>query len=48
MELSGEFNFDSPRHYTATVQTKAAMGGMQWSIRKICSKVNGCPHARNR
>ena len=28
MELTGEFNFDSPRHYTGTVQTKAAMAGM--------------------
>ncbi len=28
MELTGEFNFDSPHHYTATVQTKAVMGGM--------------------
>jgi hypothetical protein len=28
MELTGEFNFDSPHHYTATVQTKAMMGGM--------------------
>lgn len=28
MELTGEFNFDSPRHYVATVQSKAAMGGM--------------------
>ncbi len=27
MELTGEFNFDSPHHYTATVQTKAAMAG---------------------
>jgi Protein of unknown function (DUF3617) len=27
MELTGEFNFDSPRHYTATVRTKAAMIG---------------------
>jgi hypothetical protein len=27
MELTGEFNFDSPRHYTATEQTKAEMGG---------------------
>jgi Protein of unknown function (DUF3617) len=27
MELTGEFNFDSPRHYTATVQSKAAMAG---------------------
>jgi hypothetical protein len=29
MELNGEFNFDSSRHYTATVRTKAAVGGMQ-------------------
>ena len=28
MELIGEFNFDSSRHYTATVQSKAAMAGM--------------------
>jgi hypothetical protein len=28
MELTGEFNFDSPHHYTATVQTKATMSGM--------------------
>jgi hypothetical protein len=28
MELTGEFNFDSPHHYTATMQTKAVMGGM--------------------
>jgi Protein of unknown function (DUF3617) len=28
MELTGEFNFDSPRHYTATVQSKAAMAGV--------------------
>ena len=27
MELTGEFNFDSPHHYTATVRTKAAMAG---------------------
>ncbi len=28
MDLSGEFNFDSPHHYTATVRTRAAMAGM--------------------
>ena len=28
MELTGEFDFDSPHHYTATVQTKAVIGGM--------------------
>jgi Protein of unknown function (DUF3617) len=29
MELSGEFNFDTSHHYTATVRTRAAMAGMQ-------------------
>ena len=29
MELTGEFVFDSPHHYSATVRTKAAMAGMQ-------------------
>jgi hypothetical protein len=28
MELSGDFNFDSPHHYSGTVRTKAAMAGM--------------------
>ena len=28
MELTGEFNFDTARHYTATVRSKAAMAGM--------------------
>ncbi len=28
MELTGEFTFDSPHHYTATLRTKAAMAGM--------------------
>jgi Protein of unknown function (DUF3617) len=28
MELSGDFNFDSPRHYTGTLRSKAAMAGM--------------------
>ena len=27
MELTGDFNFDTPRHYTATVRSKAAMAG---------------------
>ncbi len=27
MELTGDFNFDSPHHYTATVRTKAENGG---------------------
>jgi len=28
MELTGEFNFDSPHHYSATTRTKAEMAGM--------------------
>jgi hypothetical protein len=28
VDLAGEFNFDSPHHYTATVRTKADMAGM--------------------
>jgi hypothetical protein len=28
IELTGEFNFDSPHHYTGTVHTKAEMAGM--------------------
>jgi len=27
MELNGEFNFDSPHHYTGAVQSKASMAG---------------------
>ena len=27
MELTGAFDFDSPRHYTGTVEAKAAMAG---------------------
>jgi hypothetical protein len=29
MELTGDFNFDTPHHYSGTVRTKAAMAGMQ-------------------
>jgi hypothetical protein len=29
MELTGDFNFDSPHHYSGTVRTQAAMAGMQ-------------------
>jgi Protein of unknown function (DUF3617) len=28
MELTGDFTFDSPHHYSATVRTKAQMAGM--------------------
>ena len=27
MEETGEFNFDSPRHYTATIRTRASVSG---------------------
>jgi Protein of unknown function (DUF3617) len=29
MELTGDFTFDAPHHYSGTVRTKAQMGGMQ-------------------
>ena len=29
MDLSGEFNFDDPHHYTGNVRTRAQMAGMQ-------------------
>jgi hypothetical protein len=29
MELTGDFTFDSPHHYTAIMRTKAEMAGMQ-------------------
>jgi hypothetical protein len=29
VELDGEFNFDSPHHYSGAVRTKAAMAGAQ-------------------
>ena len=29
MELSGDFNFDSPHHYTGTVESKASMAGQE-------------------
>lgn len=28
MELTGEFNFDTPHHYSATVRTQAGIAGM--------------------
>jgi hypothetical protein len=29
MEFIGEFNFDAPRHYSATIRNRAVMAGMQ-------------------
>ena len=47
MELTGEFNFDSPRHYTATVRSKAAMAGMAMvdSQENVEARwLSACPH----
>jgi len=37
MELTGAFDFDSPRHYTGTVEAKAAMAGqtMPGSVQRL-------------
>jgi Protein of unknown function (DUF3617) len=37
MELTGAFDFDSPQHYTGTVEVKAAMAGktMPGSVQKL-------------
>jgi hypothetical protein len=37
MELTGAFDFDSPQHYTGTVEAKAAMAGqtMPASVQKV-------------
>jgi Protein of unknown function (DUF3617) len=46
MELSGDFNFDSPHHYTATVRTKAAMAGMPMTDTQdtlVGQWVSACP-----
>ncbi len=29
MDVSGDFTFDSPKHYTATIQSKGTMGGRE-------------------
>lgn len=46
MELTGNFEFDTPRHYSATVNTKAAMGGvvMANSLNELeAERVSDCP-----
>ena len=46
MELTGEFSFDKPRHYTATVTSKAAMAGQQVANSKTMLEaewVSECP-----
>lgn len=46
MELSGDFNFDTPRHYTGTVESKAAMAGQPMAGSKYTVEgvwVSACP-----
>lgn len=46
MELTGDFNFDSPRHYSAIVTTKAAMGGVPMANSQNmleAERVSDCP-----
>ncbi len=46
MELTGEFNFDSPHHYTGTVQSKASMAGQPMPDSKNTVEgqwVSACP-----
>jgi hypothetical protein len=47
MELTGEFTFDSPHHYAATVRTKADMAGVQMVDSQNMLEgqwVSECPH----
>lgn len=46
MELTGAFNFDSPHHYTGSVQTKASMAGQPMPESKNTVEgewVSACP-----
>jgi len=46
MELSGEFDFDSPHHYTGTVQSAASMAGQPMPASKNTVEgewVSACP-----
>ena len=46
MELTGDFTFDKPHHYTATVTSKAAMAGMPVANSKTmleAERVSECP-----
>jgi hypothetical protein len=45
MELTGAFDFDSPRHYTGTVESKASMAGLTMppSVQKLdAQRVSEC------
>jgi hypothetical protein len=46
MELTGEFNFDGPHHYTGMVQSKASMGSQEMPGSKNTVEgtwVSACP-----
>jgi hypothetical protein len=46
MELTGTFNFDSPHHYTGSVETKASMAGQPMPDSKTTHEaqwVSACP-----
>jgi hypothetical protein len=46
MDISGDFSFDSPRHYTATIATKGWMAGQLMSDVKTgleAERVGECP-----
>jgi len=46
MELTGEFNFDSPHHYTGSVESKASMAGQPMPASKNTVEgewVSACP-----
>lgn len=46
MELTGEFNFDTPHHYIGMVQSKASMGGQEMPGSKNTVEgqwVSACP-----
>ena len=45
MELTGEFNFDSPRHYTATIHNRAEMAGQPVANSQSVLEAGGFPSA---
>lgn len=47
MELTGQFNFDGPHHYTGAVESKASMAGQPMPESKNSVEgewVSACPH----
>ena len=46
MDVAGDFNFDSPTHYTATITSKGVMGGALISDVKsevVGERIGDCP-----